>query len=164
MENRKPAAEIMKLSHCFEGRLHVQCGDFWKDLHNEIKVKFHTLPGNTASHECWYSSTQYQMTQHHMNVSTVPHSTRWHNVTWMSVQFHTVPDDTTSHECQYSSTHYQMTHHMNVGTVGVMVLKCFVLVLPIVWVKKVEYQDKYNTLHFCLHLQVDTKVMCEGIL
>ena len=55
MENRKPAAEIMKLSHCFEGRLHVQCGDFWKDLHNEIKVKFHTLPGNTASHECGYS-------------------------------------------------------------------------------------------------------------
>ena len=65
----------------------MQCGDFWKGLHNEIKVKFHTLPGNTASHECWYSSTQYQMT-HHMNVGTVPHIT-------------TLPDDT-SHECRYS--------------------------------------------------------------
>jgi len=45
-----------------------------------------------------------------------------------------------------------------------MVLMCFVLVLPIVWIKSVEYQDKYNILHFCLHLQVEAKVMCEGIL
>jgi len=27
-ESRKPAAEIMKLSHCFEGRMHVHCGNF----------------------------------------------------------------------------------------------------------------------------------------
>jgi len=45
-----------------------------------------------------------------------------------------------------------------------MVLKYFVLVLPIVWIKSVEYLDKYNTLHFCLHLQVEVKVMCEGVL
>jgi hypothetical protein len=76
IESRKPAAKSMQLSHCFEGRLHVQCGDFWKGLHNEIEVHFHTLPGNTASHECWYSSTHYQVTKHHMNVGTVPHITR----------------------------------------------------------------------------------------
>jgi len=45
-----------------------------------------------------------------------------------------------------------------------MVLKCFVLVLPIVWIKSVEYLGKYNMLHFCLHLYVEAKVMCEGIL
>ena len=43
-----------------------------------------------------------------------------------------------------------------------MVLKCFVLVLLIVWVKIVKCLDKYSTLHFCLHLQVEAKVMCEG--
>jgi len=62
LESRKLAVEIMQLSHCFEGRLHVQCGNCWKGLHNEIEVQFHTVPGNTASHECWYSSTHYQMT------------------------------------------------------------------------------------------------------
>jgi hypothetical protein len=85
IESMKPAAEIMQLSHCFKGRLHVQHGEFWKGFHNEIEVKFHTLPSNTASHECWYSSTHYRMTeshechyhmtQHHMNVGTVPHIT-----------------------------------------------------------------------------------------
>ena len=60
IKSRKPAAEIMQLSHCFEGRLHVPCGDFWKGLHNETEVKFHT---------------HYQVTQHHMNVGTVPHIT-----------------------------------------------------------------------------------------
>ena len=45
-----------------------------------------------------------------------------------------------------------------------MVWKYFVLVLPIVWMKNVEYLDKYNTLHFCLRLQVEAKVMCESIL
>ena len=70
IKSRKPAAEIMQLSHSFEGRLHVLPGDCWKGLHNEIEVKFHTLPGNT-SHECWYSSTHYQVTQHHMNVGEV---------------------------------------------------------------------------------------------
>jgi len=45
-----------------------------------------------------------------------------------------------------------------------MVLKCFVLVLPNVWIKSVEYLDKYNTLHFCLHIQVEAKDICEGIL
>jgi len=53
----------------------VQPGNFWKGLRNEIEVKFHTVPGNTASLECWYSSTLYWMTQHHMNVGTVPHIT-----------------------------------------------------------------------------------------
>ena len=60
IKSRKPAAEIMQLSHCFEGRLHVQCGNFWKGLHNEIEVYFHTLPGNTASHECCYSGELLQ--------------------------------------------------------------------------------------------------------
>ena len=32
IESRKPAAEVIQLSHCLEGRLHVQCGDFWKGL------------------------------------------------------------------------------------------------------------------------------------
>jgi len=45
-----------------------------------------------------------------------------------------------------------------------MVLKCFVMVLPIVWIKSVEYQDKYNKLHLCLCLHVEAKVICEGIL
>jgi hypothetical protein len=138
-------------------------------------VQFHTVPDDTTSHECWYSSTQYQMTQHHMNVGTVPHSTGWH-ITWMSVQFHTLPHDTTSHECSatqlgdlncctaiycFIATCYCI---LRTDWAAVMVLKCFVLVLPIVWIKSVEYLDKYNTLHLCLHLQVEAKVICEGIL
>ena len=117
IKRRSPAAEIMQLSHAFEGRLNVQPGVFWKGLHNETEVLFHILPGNTASHESWYSSTHYRMTQHHMNVGTVPHITGWH-ITWMLVQLHTLLDNTTSHECWYSSTHYRMTqHHTTVGTV-----------------------------------------------
>jgi hypothetical protein len=76
IESRKPAAEIIQLSHYFKESLHVQPGDFWKGLHNEIEVNFHTLPCHTTSHECWYSSTHYQMTQHHMDVGTVPHITK----------------------------------------------------------------------------------------
>jgi len=79
----------------------VQPGAFWKGLHNEIEVMFHTVAGNIASHECWYRATHYQMTQHHMYVSN-------------STQYQV----TASHECQYISTQYWMTqHHMNVGTV-----------------------------------------------
>ena len=80
-------------------------------------VLFHTVPDDTTSHECWYSSTHYRMTQHHMNVGRVLHFTGWQNITWMLALFHTLPDDTSSHEFWYSSIHYQMTHHMNVGTV-----------------------------------------------
>jgi hypothetical protein len=61
MESRKPSAEIMQVSHCFEGRLHVHCGDFWKGLYNEIELKFHT---------------HYQVTQNYMNVGKIPHITR----------------------------------------------------------------------------------------
>ena len=168
-------------------------------------TQFHTLPDDTTSHECWFSSTHYRTT-HHMNVGTVPYSTGWHYITWILVLFHTLLGDTSWHECWYSSIHYWMTHHMNVVTfphstgwhnitwmfsntaadlncctaiycfiaicycimrtdwAAVMVLKCFVLVLLIVWIKSVEYLDKYNTLHFCLHIEVEAKVMCEGIL
>ena len=93
----------------------------------------------------------------------------------MSVQFYTVLDDTTSHEC--SSTLlgdlncctaiycFIATSYCILGTnwAAVMVLKYFVLVLPIVWIKNVEYLDKYNILRFCLYLQGEAKVMCEGI-
>ena len=54
----------------------MQTGNFWKGLHNEIEVKFHSLQGNTASHECLYSSTHYRMTQHTMNIGTVSHIIR----------------------------------------------------------------------------------------
>jgi hypothetical protein len=54
----------------------VQPGNCWKGLYNEIEVQSHTLPGNTVSHECWYSAIQYQVTQHDMNVGTVPHITK----------------------------------------------------------------------------------------
>jgi hypothetical protein len=96
-------------------------------------VQFHKLPNDTTSHECWYSSTHYRMTvsyecwysfthkrmtQHHMNVGTVPHISKWDNITWILLQVHTLPNDTASHECWYSSSQYQMTqHHMEFGTV-----------------------------------------------
>jgi hypothetical protein len=116
------------------------------------------------------------MTQHHMDVGTVPHITKWHSSTWMLVQFHTLPDDTTSHECSatlladlncctaiycFIATCYCI---LRTNWAAVMVLKYFVLVLPVVWVKSVEYLDMYITLHFCLHLQVEAKFMREGIM
>ena len=68
VESRKPATKIKQLSHCFKGSFLVWPGNFRKGLCNETEVNFHTLTGNTASHECWCSFTHYQMTQYHMNI------------------------------------------------------------------------------------------------
>ena len=124
IESRKPAAEIMQLSHCFEGRLHVQPRDFWKGLNNEIEVQFDTVPGDTTSHEC--SATLLG----DLNCCTAIYC--------------------------FIATSYCI---LGTNWAAVMLLKYFVLVLPIVWVKNVDYLDEYNTLHFCLHLQVEAKVM-----